>query len=353
MNLLRTGAVNEWTRATISIDATTGVASCVSMSNSSDGTGCPNPFDLTFTIDPTGVIAQTGDNAADVGNHMTMTSNKNFMAGTGTTHTLGFSQNKNSIGGTSPSNVPGSYQLAIAQKVVPGTAYGNVDLRNKSFAFHGMSVGYANGWAYGTASTDNAGVISIVTSEVSDGSVVSLPDGFTLSVNSSGIVTVSGVPSFQGFLSDDRKTIVGTFSGGNSYQMVIIQILGQTFPADTMLGQMAAGHSLATGESGPFWATFKVGSVNGTLYFYNWNTSNLMPAPSSGYYNATVTLTGTVTLDEDTSYNGQISHDGLFQVSTQTQDFSEFLSQNQPNIVSSPSYILSVATKPGLQKLPK
>jgi hypothetical protein len=357
MNLLRTGTVNEWSRAQISVDAG-GVASCVpmSMSNSTNSDGCPDPFDLKLTIDATGVVTQSGANAADGSTgHMTMTSNKNFMAGTGTTGTSGSFQSKNSGTVTSPSDiVAGSYHLAIMQKVVPGTAYGNVDLRNKSFAFHGMSVGSANGWAYGTATSDAASVISITDSHVSpDDSVVSLPDGLTMSVNSSGIVTVGGVTSFQGFLSDDRKTIVGTFSSDDSYQLVIIQVLGQTYPEGTLLGQMAAGHSLATGHYGPFWAHYKVVSAKvGKIYFYDWETSDLSPAPTSGFFNASISSTGTVTIAEDTSYNGQISHDGLFQVSTQTLS-SEPALQNQPNYVDTNFYMLSVATKPGMQKLPK
>jgi SdrD B-like domain len=86
MNLLRTGfrsdgttPRNEWMRARITLNSS-GVATCVSMSDSTGVTTCPSPFDLTFTMNTsTGVIFQSGVNAADNG-HMTMTSNKKFMA---------------------------------------------------------------------------------------------------------------------------------------------------------------------------------------------------------------------------------------------------------------------------------
>lgn len=381
MNLLRSGLVNEWTRAQIAVDAF-GVASCVSLSDSTPTTGCPSDFDLTLTIDAAGVVTQEGENAADGGTgHMTMTSNKNFMAGTGTTGLSGSassSTNKNPITGTSQNEAAGSYHLAIMQKVVPETAYGNIDLRNKSFVFHGMSVGGASGWAHGTGTTDAARLITMDTPVVSDGSVMTLPSGLTISVSNSGIVTVSGETSFQGFLSDDRKTIVGTFTtensfdsnknntnkntagllSGNSYQIVIIQILGQVYPEGDMPGQMSAGHSLATGFFGPFWIHYKLGTALGKMYTYNWETSNGIPAPSSGFYYASVSSTGTVTIPNDVdtgtgipSFHGQISHDGLFMVGTQSASAPEAAQQGQGDIPVSDMYILTVTTKPGLKRL--
>jgi hypothetical protein len=354
MNLLRTGIKNEWTRAMIRIDDSSGVASCLSMSNSTDAAGCPDPFDLTLTIDQTGVITQTGADAADGDTgHMTMTSNKNFMAGTGTTGSTEFLPNKNSITKTTLGDSAGSYHLALMQKVVDGTAYSNIDLRNKSFVFHGMQVGTDNGWAHGTGTTNAAGVISMDTPTVSGDAVVTLPTGLTISVNSAGVVTISGNTTFQGFLSDDRKTIVGTDTyGGVNYQLIIIQILGQTYPDGTLPGQMAAGHSLATGGSGAFWAHYKIGAALGTIYFYNWEASNFISAPTSGFFHGTITSTGTVTVDEDDTYHGQMSHDGLFQVSTQTEIIADGASQNQGTTAPGTEiYMLSVATKPGLQRL--
>jgi hypothetical protein len=72
MQLLRTGSQKAWVRARVQVGIS-GIASCVSYSDSTPATGCPDPFALTFTMNSaTGVITQTGANAADAGNHMTM-----------------------------------------------------------------------------------------------------------------------------------------------------------------------------------------------------------------------------------------------------------------------------------------
>jgi uncharacterized repeat protein (TIGR02543 family) len=107
MNLLKTGTGNKWQRFIVTVDSSgmsTGYSSC---QNSTGSTSCP-PSTVTLSIDSTGLVTISGN--GDIANHMTMASNKNFMAGTST---------------TSDST---SYSLFIFQKVVPGTSYSNADV---------------------------------------------------------------------------------------------------------------------------------------------------------------------------------------------------------------------------------
>jgi hypothetical protein len=221
-NLLRTGAENMWMRAQFSINSSGGVT-CVSMSDSGGGTTCPEGFDLTCTMnETTGVITQSGYHAANAGtDHITMTSNKNFAAGTSTT-------------GDDPNY---KYQLVIMQKVVPGTTYSNADVQSKSFVYHLLSVGTSNGWEYAVGTTDETGEVTISSmTNVWSGTATPGDIGAAMSVDGNGVVTISagvGMDNFQGFLSDDKKTIVGTVTetGKTNYRLMIFQVTGQTYTA--------------------------------------------------------------------------------------------------------------------------
>ena len=318
MNNLRTGD-NKWMRALFSINPS-GVATCFSMSDSTGGTTCPTPFDLTFTMNTTtGVITQSGANAANAGtDHMTMTSNKNFAAGTGTN-------------GDSPNY---KYQLGIAQKVVPGTVYTNADVQNKSFVYHQLmisSVGADNKWEYGAGTTGSTGLVNLssVTNSI-DGTTVPGATGVTLSVNSVGEVTMSGdMANFQGFLSDDKKTIVGinTDGGGSKYHLMIYQIIGQTYPAGPLPAGISFSHMLGCGIGVAFWVhnTITVDSGGG-ITFSDWADSIGGSAPS-GTYTGSISASGTVLIAGNASYHGQVSHDSKFTVATQTSSTGRYVLQ--------------------------
>jgi len=320
MNLLRTGSENLWMRGQMSINSA-GVATCVSMSDSTGVTACPIPFDLTFTMNPsTGVITQSGYNAANAGtDHMTMTPNKNLMAGTSTT-------------GDSPNY---KYQLAIAQKVVLGTTYSNADVQNKSFVVHQLDVGTDNKWRYSTNTTDATGAITCTSETTPSGTTGTYLPGLVMSVNSNGIVTLNGSGGdYEGFLSDDKKTIVGTFSSGSNYKLMIIQITGKTYIAGTLPAHKFVSHILGRG-AGAFWAHF-TGTVNssGVITYSDWVASNPAIAAPTGTFTGYIDTSGTITIDGNPTYHGQVSDDATFQVVTQTNGTS-------PNFF----YILNISTK--------
>ena len=196
----------------------------------------------------TGVITTSGSNSANVGTvHMTMTSNKNLIVGTGTN-------------GDGPGYY---YEMDIIQKEVPGTTYSDADVRNKSWVYHELEVGGNNGWKYGNGTIDAAGAMTISSETTPSGTTTPGATGATIAVNTNGVVTVTGGPgaesllTYQGFLSADKKTIVGTFTddwGGGDirYRLMIIQVTGQTYTAGTFPALTAATHTLACGAM-PFW----------------------------------------------------------------------------------------------------
>lgn len=243
VNMIRTGAEDMWMRARITVDAD-GIATCDSMADSNGTVACPAEFDLGFTIDEDGVITQTGANAVADGGHMTMSSSKDFMAGTGTNGT--------------------SYQLMVAQKdtlpavVTAATHYNVADVQGRNFVFHSLGVGSPalNEWRYGNGTTSSAGVIAMAaeTGAYVPGTTM---DGVTLVLAPNGVVTdLSGtLAGFEGFMSEDERTVVGTYTGGRGdHTLIVFQIIaaGQ---AATMTGG-AVNHMLATVPTGVafFWA---------------------------------------------------------------------------------------------------
>ncbi len=243
INMIRTGAEDMWMRARITVDAN-GIATCDSMTDSNGTIACPAEFDLGFTMDKDGVITQTGANAVTDGGHMTMNSNKDFIAGTGTNGT--------------------SYQLMIAQKdtmpaVITGPTHYNVaDVQGRNIMFHSLGVGSTvlNEWRYGNGSTSSAGVITMA-SETGAYVAGTTMDGVTLALAPNGVVTdLSGtLPGFEGFMSNDERTIVGTYTGARGdHNLIFFQIIaaGQ---AATMTGG-SVNHILATVPTGVafFWA---------------------------------------------------------------------------------------------------
>jgi len=268
----------------------------------------------------------------------TMTLSKNFIAGT---QTMG-----------------SNYALQIVQKMVPGNAYSNADIRGKSFAFHGLQVGDPNAWNYGTGTTDTAGVVNFATSVLPpavNGGIGPTGDIGTLSVDSNGFVTISGNTTFQGFLSDDRKTIVATEASEDGYRMMIIQVSGQTYESYDKVGtwythMLNADYGASFGASEiasidfrAFYETYIL--TNGYLNIANWQADPGASAPNttSPYqWIAAISTTGIMTITTPpppslfflgpvgvsarTSFDGQMSHDKMFTVETQTTDYGYALS---------------------------
>jgi hypothetical protein len=340
INMLRTGTENQWMRARITVGAT-GVATCNSMyySNAPATNVCPaTGFDLRFTMDSEGVITQSGAQAVGDGGHMTMNSGKNFMAGTGTNGT--------------------SYQLMIAQKedvavtaatATPTTTHYNVaDVQGNNFVFHSLSVGGTNQWRYGAGATSSTAVITMSSEADSAGGTATTLDGWTLSLAADGYVTrtdIAGLLSdFQGFLSADEKTIVGTYSeNGTDYKLIVIQFIdGQTM--DEMTGS-SINHLLAAADGlTPVWAYHDINISKFETSFlpdileltfalnvmlsYNWELSTAytvvqrlglvdLERINFGATGA-ATILDTSTDPDTTVFHGQLAFDGTFMIGVET-----------------------------------
>ncbi|HEY5580020.1 MAG TPA: carboxypeptidase regulatory-like domain-containing protein [Rhodoferax sp.] len=304
-NMLRAGSTNGWLRATGTLDSS-GLATVSSFLDSTGNSTPPAAGSMQQTISGSGVISETGVNAGSQV-HMTMTSNKNFIAGTGS---------------------DGTSQLRIAQKVVPGTVYSNADIQNKTFVFHQLSVGSQYKWTYGAGTVDGTGQINI--SSQTDPSGTTLPGAQgTISVDSSGVVTMSpGMATFSGFLSDDKKTIVGTYTddagGGNiRYRLMVIQITGQTYTAGPLPAGTLFAHMLAVGNTAPapFWLHFTTTVASGGVTTLSDWVSSISGMTGPGTTDTgSITSSGTVTIAGNASFHGQVSDDSKFMVATQTPD---------------------------------
>ena len=298
--MLRTSSDNTengWLRATGTADAS-GSLTVSSFEDSTGGTTPPPAGSLQWTIDGNGVVSESGVNGGD-NVHMTMTSNKNFIAGTG-----GFFH----------------HELRVAQKVVPGTSYSNADLANKSFVIHQLMVGSNNQWGWQGGTTDASGMISLANDWSPNGNNGPQPNAGTFSVDGTGNVTIDTLPGFKGFLSADKKTIVGTSTetdGPNTfYSLLLFQISGQTYAASDLVGT-ANGHQLGVGSEN-FWAHGPFTVAGGGAFTGSpWVDSSGGTSAISG--TASITSSGTVTLsDPSLQFHGTMSFDKKFIVDTHT-----------------------------------
>ena len=295
VNMLTAGNDYGWLRATGTADAT-GMLTVSSFLDSSGNTA-PGAGTLQWTINSSGVVSESGTNGSSDA-HMTMASNKNFIARTGS---------------------DGSSQLRIAQKVVPGTVYSNADVFNKTFVYHSLRVGAQTEWRHGVGTTDNSGAINI-SSDTRPGGTTSPGAQGTISVDSNGVVTLSSDPSFSGFLSDDKKTVVGTLTDNGRYMLIIFQLTGQTYTAGAVPVGTAAMHMLAVGASpAPMWIHATISTASGgVMTFRDWVSNNSGSTAPTTPNTGSIDTAGTVSLLEDATFHGQVSSDGKFVVGTRT-----------------------------------
>jgi hypothetical protein len=132
--------------------------------------------------------------------------------------------------------------------------------------------------------------------------------------------------TWKGFLSADKKTIVGTDteSAGAEFHMLIIQITNGQSSSTSQVAGISYDHILATGASpAPFWAHQSMTITSGGVITYNgdWVDSNSGTGPT-GPETISIGSSGAATLAgsaiQETSFNGQLSYDGKFMVATQT-----------------------------------
>ena len=316
MHGLKTGSASIWAYMTLTIDSSGNVTTSNYLNSTGSTTGGGTG---TFTIGSNGVITASGSGSNLPPNlNLTMTSNKNVIAGTS------YDSGNPTIGAA---------DLWIFQKVVSGTTYSSADVQNLSFVFHELYNSTTNepSWQYGTGTTNASGVVTFTSLTNPTGPQTPPSSPGTLSVDSSGNVTQSGDTNFNGFLSADKKTIVATdTTNGSDYNLFIIQITGQTYNAGPLIAGTWTQHFVSEvdftnspdydspANPNAFWVDETQTVTSGGAYAYSNATSSLSGfTPSSGG-TASITSSGTVTTSENSTYNGQMSYDGTFCVGTAT-----------------------------------
>jgi|GEM_PF-4504532 len=305
----------------------------VTPSGCDDSTGgstyCPPDGYFKFTIDSNGVVSAWENSVSgyvlSVTLHGRMTLGKNLIATT-----------------------DGGDMFWIAQKVpaVPANVYTADDLKNKSVVLHGLLISpvdeHRSWWTYGTGYIDSKGEMYLSST---DAPFIenSLMDAGAIAVSpSSGVVTALG--DDIGFLSADKKTIVGTLTmlPSDWAVMMIIQVTGDcdddgnpTSAGPFTLGPIPAGtysgHFLGVQDdvASDFWVhyLFSVDSLGKILFDPSdpnyWVSSNpsLVTAPTGDDYIYIMSPYGTVRSSLNNSYHGQISSDGMFIVGTRTNPY--------------------------------
>jgi hypothetical protein len=308
---LATGSSSGWMRGTATADAS-GNITFSNCSDSSGGATCPEG-PIVWAIDTTtGVISET-DDGSGTDSHYTMASNKKFIAGT---------QNQ----GTT------ERALLIAQKKVDGTVYEDTDVQSKNFVFHGLMVGDNQGWEYAVGTTNGAGLVTLTTHVNQNGSEPTGATDVTFSVDGNGIVTVNAGAdigeNFNGFLSADKRTIVGVVtedSVDDYYHLYVIQITNDQSSSTSGGVGTWYNHMLTVGSGTdvPFWAHQSIDITSaGVMTFDDWVASSAATGPDSGTtYTLSVGPSGTATITQSigsTDFHGQVSHDGTFMIGTQT-----------------------------------
>jgi hypothetical protein len=294
-----------WQRFNAIIDSSGNFSAFLDCWDSDGGSTCPDANSITWTIDASGVITESGA-SGNANAHYNLASNKKFVAGTG--------------GSASP-------YLLIAQRGVSGTSYTNADVENQTFVIHELMAGSDNIWTYASGSTDSARTMNLSSQTTPSGTTVPGDVGI-IGVHPGGFVTIDTLPSYRGFISNDKKTIVGTYTDGGNYHLMVIQITtGQTTTAGAVPDGTLYGHMLALGASpAPFWAHYTSAASSGTISYNNVVSSSPSVTSFGSVTGATIGTTGDITFSgTGYTYHGQQSYDGYFVVGTETMNSTRYL----------------------------
>lgn len=298
--LLEAGDTNGWSRGTVTIDAAGTFTFDADFEGSSGGSAPVGP--IVWTINTFSGDITESDNGTATTAHYSITSNNNLIAGTAT----------------------GSSQLFVLQKV--GTSYTAADIQNKTFVFHELSTGVTKEWKYGAGSTNGAGEINISSETTPSGTSAPGDIGVTLLLDTAnGIVTMDEpMSTFKGLLSADKKAIVGTYTDGSDYKLMIIQITGKAYTEGTLPAATWNAHGLVVGEGSyaPLWIRY-LATINSSgtvsLSSVQSDESGISLVLPDSYPGGRLSVSGEITFDPDTSnFHGQLSDDETFMVATQT-----------------------------------
>ena len=231
------------------------------------------------------------------------------------------SSNKQLIVGTLSPDAT-TKEIRIFQKVNDSVEFSDADLMDKSFAFHQLSSANTDdpqGWARGDG-TINDLLVSTITFYTDSSGATTPPPADTLSIDATtGYVTSLNDANFLGFMSPDKKLVVGTTTAdvdADLYQLKIIQISGATFTMGDLAGTYNFS-SLFTGASALWqYGTVTINSSGLTNFLAYLDSDGLSDLPPN--YILNMTALGSITSAADVTFHGTMSFDKDFFVSTAT-----------------------------------
>ena len=294
------GTHRAWMRGTVTIDAKGKVTTNTIQDSTGTATVLPAGT-ITQTIDANGVVTEGGSNGAGTGNHAFMTANKQIVVGT---RSSGNGKNQGLC-------------IFVRQGVV---SFSPPDISSGTFAYNQLKTGGNNGWQFGTGTINASQQVTLNTLLDNNGNTTPPPANFlTLAITTAGIVTNTGAgaeSTFQGVMTPDKKLIIGTetSSGGNSYNLRIITIGGQTFTTADMAGIWKFSQL----ETSPLWeygtSSFSSAGVGTQLSFLDSTGSTT----SGGAPTFSVGSTGLVTMAGVPSFHGVMAFNKNILVGTVT-----------------------------------
>lgn len=212
-----TGAEPGWIRGTANIVSSGSISVPALYTSGSGTTSTPGPDGIVWTINPsTGIITEmSGTYATDF--HGKLAANKQLIVGTAT--------NLNSQATTT------TVQFRIIQKIVSNPSYTISHIAGKNFTLHQIESGASGDWMHAEGFTDL--VSSGPTTTVTLSTPITKPSGTsgggspgTLSIDSSGFVSLDSNATFKGLVSPDKTYMIGTetdVDNSNIYRLTVVQ----------------------------------------------------------------------------------------------------------------------------------
>jgi hypothetical protein len=256
-------------------------------------------MDTTFTNMGASITNGVLTAASDPAAHTFISSDKNLMVGT--------------------TKRRDSYTLVLDQKTVSGTSYSTADLQGTWQTHCLVAGGNWMGWIHAVSVIDNTGNCTSSTLVKSDGTSGNSSGGTSI-VSSSGVITINGVTSYNGFLSVDKTLMASNMTdGGGGGNLSIAQkvVVGTTYSKADLKGTWQL-HDILVGSEN--WTEHGIMTIdasgNGTI-------SNMVK-DNGGTFNNPGTIALSISLDGivtfGTDFHGFLSADKKLVIGTKGDD---------------------------------
>jgi hypothetical protein len=196
-------------------------------------------------------------------------------------------------------------------------AYSQSDLTG-TWNFTGFQNYSSNsGWDRGTGTIDSSGSMTCTSFEDTHGGSMPAAGTVTMTINSSGTITMSGGDDESHCsMSTDKNTIVCVATNSSQPSMrIMVKTTGVTFSNSDLTGPLAFNmHGINSGGSSAtdrYWE-YAAGTINSSrqVTFTDWhNPEGAVTLPAANYATLSVGADGFVTNSADTNWRGMLSSD--------------------------------------------